>query len=229
VQLPRAQHLLRPAWLIWLVATLLSSAYFVSGYVASRTVSVPVVLSPGFTASLHLFRFGHDRLRMNLQFSGTHTSRPELGDYSQKGDGRSTGQLEFSNPGAEILLKASSHSSEAPIQYSALPKTGYDQFHIYRDLVAELPEAPGIWKWPPKNFGLALKPGNNSIRIEVGAVGRKLYGESINLLIRPEIGFKACGSQVCWLWGWFVWPLFLFIQLIWAGVLLIRGSRRVTS
>jgi hypothetical protein len=217
---------LRVAWLIWLVATLLQCAYFVSGYIAARTISVPFVLSAGFVFDQNVFRFGHDRLRMQLQFSGTHTARPELGDFGTKGEWRAAGRLEFPNPGAEIRLKASSVSSEVSIPYSALPKTGYNQFHIWRDLVAELNEAPGIWKWPPTNHGLPLKPGNIDIRIEVAAVGPKLASESVNLLIRPEIGFKACGSQVCWLWWWFTWPIFLIVQLIWAGLLLKRGSRR---
>ncbi|UPK05021.1 hypothetical protein [Bradyrhizobium sp. 170] len=217
---------MRAAWLIWLVTTLVLSVYFVSGYIASRTVSIPIVLSAGFIVNQELFRFGHDRLRMELEFSETHTHRPELGESGVKGDWRSTGRLEFPNPGTEILLKASSELSEIPTAYSALPKSSHNQFHTRRDLVAELNEAPGIWKWPPTNFGLALRPGINDIRIEVATVGPKLDGEGINLIIRPEIGFKACGSQVCWLWGWFAWPLFLLIQLIWAGVLLKRGSRR---
>jgi hypothetical protein len=122
-------------------------------------------------------------------------------------------------PGVEILLKASSDTSEMPIPYSALPKTGYNQSHIYRNLVAELNEGPGIWKWPPTNPGLTLKSGMNDVRIEVATVAPELAGESIMLLIHPEIGFKTCGSQVCWLWGWFAWPFFLLVQLIWASAL----------
>jgi hypothetical protein len=217
--------LLRTAWLIWLATTLVLSGYFVSGYIASRTVIVPIVLSAGFTVNQKLFRFGHDSLRMELEFSGEHMNRAELGEYRHKDQWRATGRLEFPNPGEEILLKASSNSSDITTPYSALPKTGYNQFNIYRDLVAELKEAPGIWKWPPTNFGLALQPGINDVRVEVAAVGPKLAGEGINLLIHPEIGFKACGSQVCWLWGWFAWPLFLSIQLIWAGVLYKRLPR----
>jgi hypothetical protein len=220
---------LRKAWLIWLATTLLLGVYFVSGYIASRTVAVPIVLSAGFIANQELFRFGHDRLRMELEFAQTHTHRPELGEYRSKGDWRSTGWLEFPNPGTEILLKASSKSSESSTAYSALPKSSSNQFHIRRDLVAELNEAPGIWKWPPTNFGLTLKPGTNDIRIEVATVGPKLAGESINLLIHPEIGFKACGSQVCWLWGWFAWPFFLLIQSIWAFVLFRRDRIRATK
>jgi hypothetical protein len=220
-------HPLRAAWLIWIAATLSLSVYFVAGYVASRGASVPITLSSGFIANQKLFRFGHDRLRMELEFRGNHTNRPELGEYTLLS--RPTGHLEFSNPGAEILLKASSDSSEMPLPYSALPKTAYNQFHIYRNLVAELVEAHGTWKWPPTNFGLALKPGMNDVRIEVATVAPELAGEGIRLLIHPEIGFKSCGSQVCWLWGWFAWPFFLFIQSIWALVLFKRDPRRATK
>jgi hypothetical protein len=219
---------MRAAWLIWLAATLSLSAYFVSGYVASRTESVPIALSPGFIASQKLFRFGQDHLRMQLEFRGKPTRRPELGDYALPSN-RPRNRLEFSNPGAEILLKASSDSLETPVPYSALPNTGHTQSHIYRDLVAELNEGPGIWRWPPTNRGLTLNPGMNDVRIEVAKVAPGLAGENIMLLIHPEIGFKACGSEVCWLWGWFAWPFFLLIQSIWALVLFRSVPNRATK
>jgi hypothetical protein len=77
--------------------------------------------------------------------------------------------------------------------------------------------------------GLALKPGINDLHIEVTTVGWNLAGENVNLLIHPEIGFKACGSQVCWLWWWFAWPLFLLVQLIWAAILYLRAPGRTTA
>jgi hypothetical protein len=215
---------LRAAWLIWLAVTVPLSGYFLAGYVASLSAAVPITLSPGFVANQTLFRFGDDRLRMELEFRGEHTDRPELGEYTTRS--RPSDRLEFSNPGAEILLKASSDSSEIPTPYSALPKTGYDSSHIYRGLVAELNEALGVWNWPPTNPGLALQSGMNSVRIEVTTVGPQLAGESVRLLIHPEVGFKACGSQVCWLWGWFAWPFFLFTQSIWALVLVSRDRSR---
>jgi hypothetical protein len=218
---------LRPAWLIWLAVTLPLSGYFLAGYVASRSAFVPITLSPGFIANQELFRFGQDHLRMELEFRGKHTDRPELGEHTARS--APTGRLEFSKPGAEILLKASSASLERPLPYSALPTTGHSGSHTYRDLVAELNEGPGIWKWPPTNRGLTLKPGTNDIRIEVATVAPELAGESVRLLIHSEIGFKTCGSQVCWLWGWFAWPLFLLVQLIWAGVLFVRQRRTASN
>lgn len=218
---------MRPAWLIWLAVTLPLSGYFLAGYVASRSAFVPIALSPGFIVSQKLFRFGYDHLRMKLEFRGKHTERPELGEYTT--GSRSSDRLEFPKPGAEILLRASSDSLEMPLPYSALPKTGHSGSHTYRDLVADLSEGPGIWKWPPTNRGLTLKPGINDVRIEVATVAPELAGESVRLLIYSEIGFKTCESQVCWLWGWFAWPLFLLVQLIWAGVLFVprRTAKRI--
>jgi hypothetical protein len=195
---------------------------------AGRSESVPIVLSPGFTAHQKVFRFGDDHLRMQLEFRGEHTKRPELGDYALPANGPRD-RLEFSKPGAEIVLKASSDSSETPIPYSALPNTGHSLGHIYRNLVAELNEGPGVWKWPPANPGLSLKPGTNDVRIEVATVAREIAGENINLLIDPEIGFKACGKQVCWLWGWFAWPFFLIVQVIWAFVIFKPAPSRTTK
>jgi hypothetical protein len=216
----------RTAWLIWLAATLSLGAYAASGYLASRSESIPITLSPGFTANQKLFRFGQDHLRMELEFRGQHTNRPELGEHvshERPGD-----RLQYPNPGSEIILKASSDSSLT--LYSALPKTGHGQDSIYRALVAELNEGSGIWKWPPASRGLALKRGTNDVLIEVANVGRELAGENVRLLIHSEIGFKACGSQVCWLWGWFAWPFFLVVQLIWAFVLFRTSpGRKVTA
>ena len=86
---------MRTAWLIWLATTLVLSGYFVSGYIASRTVIVPIVLSA--------VSIGHDSLRMELEFSGEHMNRAELGEYRHKDQWRATGRLEFPNPGEEIL------------------------------------------------------------------------------------------------------------------------------
>jgi hypothetical protein len=213
---------LRIAWLIWGVTTLALGAYIVSGFVASRSETVPITLADGLTAHQKVFRFGRDHLRMRLEFLGT--GRPELGRYSLPANGPKD-RLAFREPGSEVLLMASSLSSEAPTPYSALPNTGWSQTHTYRDLVAELSEAPGVWRWPPANRGLVLNSGTNEIRIEVTKVGRGLVGENVTLFIDPEIGFKTCGSQVCWLWGWFAWPLFLLTQSFWAFFLL-RQARR---
>jgi hypothetical protein len=165
---------------------------------------------------------------MQLEFRGEDTKRPELGVYALPANGPMD-RLEFSKPGAEVLLEASSDSTETPIPYSALPNTGHRQGYVYRNLVAELNEGPGVWKWPPANPGLSLRAGMNDVRIEVATVGRELVGENINLIIHPEIGFKACGSQVCWLWGWFAWPFVLLVQLIWAGVLFNSARSRTAK
>ena len=219
---------MRIAWLIWLAATLSLSIYAASGYIAARSEMVPIVLSPGFVAHQKVFRYGDDHLRMQLVFRGEATKRPELGNYGLPAN-VPRDRLEFSNPGAEIVLKASSDSAGTPIPYSALPNSGHSPGLIYRNLVAGLNERPGVWKWPPANPGLSLEPGTNDVRVEVATVGREISGENINLIIHPEIGFKACGSQVCWLWAWFAWPFFLIVQLIWAFALFRTAPGRTTK
>ena len=214
------------AWLIWLAATLLLSAYFVSGYVAARSEFVPITLSPGFVTNQKVLSIR--RRSPADEFGVSRRAHQKARAWRVHDERAPGGPSRIFESGAEIILKASSDSSAAPTPYSALPKTGHNQFHIFRNLVAELSEGPGKWKWPPTNRGLALKPGTNDVRIEVATVGRELAGENINLIIHSEIGFNACGSQVCWLWGWFAWPLFLVVQLIWAFVLFRTAPSRKT-
>lgn len=214
--------MMRLSWFIWLITTVLMILYVWAGFVASRTEMVGVKLEPGYSTQVRIFRFAEDRLRMQLVFKGEHTRRPELGTWSTRSDWRESGVLKFDNSGSAIRIVASVPDL-APVTYEAMPTSGYGALRVIRDLTASLSVSPGVWQWPPVRNELRLHRGTNVVNIEVVAVERPLVGEGVELWVRPALGFETAMPNVMWLWPWFLWPILIFIQVLWAVAL---GRRR---
>jgi hypothetical protein len=211
------------SWIIWLITTVLMALYAWAGSLASKSDMVIVKLVPGHSAQLRLYRFDEDRLRMHLLFQGGHQQRrTELGNWSVRSDWRETGVLKFENPGSAIRIVASMPDTR-PVIYEAMPKSGYGPSGVSRDLTASLSVSPGVWQWPPASEELGLHSGTNELIIEVIAVDGPLVGESVELWVKPALGFKAAMPNVQWLWWSFLWwPIMFPIQVLWAVGLVYR-------
>jgi hypothetical protein len=210
------------SWSTWLAATILILLYVWAGSVASKTEVIHLTLEPGYSTQVRLFRLADDRLRMRLVFEGDRPNRGELGRYSTRSDWRTTGVLKFDDPGSAVRLIASIPDA-APVTYEAMPKSGSWNSKVERDLTAGHSLSRGEWEWPPANKGLELRSGTNIVSIKVAAVEAPLVGEDVELWVRPALGFKAGMENVLWLWGWFLWPVLLLVQMFWAVLL---GRRR---
>jgi hypothetical protein len=212
--------------LLWVVVSALMTLYARAGYVSVRADVITVKLDPGYSAQVPVFRFADDRLRMDLVFHGDHMRRPELGRYETRGDWRSTGTLKFDNPGAAIRIAASLPDT-APVTYEAMPTTGYATGQVFRNLTSSLSIAPGVWQWPPDQNELVLHSGTSLVTIEVVSVDPQLVGETVELWVKP--GGYAIASNAARLWSFYLWPVFVTIQLVWALVLgrwILRMRRR---
>jgi hypothetical protein len=76
---------------------------------------------------------------------------------------------------------------------------------------------------------LVLHPGTSLVTIEVVSVEPQLLGETVELWVRPGLGF-ATASNAARLWSFYLSPVFVAIQLSWAFVLgrwILRMRRRI--
>ena len=198
--------------------------YVVAGYLASRTDTVSIKLERGFSTEIRILRLVPQDLRMELAFRGDHSKRPELGDWI---NANSDGALVFARPGAAILLTASAPGA-APVTFEALPKSSHGVDRVGRNLTSDLSIRPGVWRWPPSSgrARIILHAGVTPVTLSIAKVDAALAGEAVELLIHPPLGFKSGDANVSWLWFWFLWPIMVVVQMLWAAVLIVMARRR---
>jgi hypothetical protein len=222
--------MMKKAWLLWSFASLLLGAYITAGFISAYSPSIQIKLEPGVSVELTLLRLTEHSLRMSLIFKGDHRQRSELGDYAHNADWFRTSRLQFAQPGSSIRMTAATLNA-LPVYYEAMPNGGWGTNTIVRNMTSNLSIEPGVWLWPPppNTPQVVLNPGFTTIKIQIVSVEPPLVGEIIQLAFRAPLGFKECMPNVCWLWGWVLWPAMMVIQAIWAVVIVAfawRKSRR---
>jgi len=210
------------SWLVWLFMNVLVCAYFAAGYLASRPTIVALKLERGVSVDVTLLRLAESRLKMELRFRGGR-ERSELGEYATASQ-KDTGFLKFAAPGAAVQLSAVRPDS-TPVTYEAMPASSAGSDVVTRNLTSDLSVERGVWRWPPRDRDLDLRPGFNAVKINVPSVDPVLAGEMVQLVFKPPLGFKTSENNVGWLHTWFFWPLIVPIQLVWTLFLLIRRRR----
>jgi hypothetical protein len=219
---------IKRSWLIWLAVSVAWSAYCLAGYVASQSASTQLTLQPGASSKVRVLRLADDDLRMELVFRGDHGARrSELGEWVLSSNEMNSGFLRFATPGAAVRVAAST-SDGVPVTYEAMPTSSYRANETRRRLTSDLSVEHGVWRWPPRYKDLVLHRGYNDLKVEVVSVEPALAGESVGLVVYPELGFKvtrANGASALWLW--FLWPIIVAAQLVWGIVLMVRSRKRV--
>jgi hypothetical protein len=217
-------------WLVWLLVSLFLCAYTAGGYVASLAVTTNLRLEPGTSIDLPVFRLADDNLQVVLKFKGDYVQRrAELGEWRTRASEKDSGFLRFETPGAPVRLRISSPEAAAVV-YEAMPISAHGVDGSARRLTSDLSVGPGVWRWPPHYQDLALHGGTNRLKIDIVSVGPPLVGETVKLVVLPALGFKVVKSSntATGLFLWFLWPVFLAVQLIWA-FMLIRAQRRTRA
>jgi hypothetical protein len=212
-------------WLVWLVMSLCLGAYSLTGIIASQSTLAELKLTPGYVAELNILRIAQDQLRMSLDFDGDRSERLELGLWNSLEDSAGAGYLKFQNPGASIRISASIENA-SPVIYEAMPASAHGGGMTSRNLTSNLSIERGLWRWSssPETTRLLLPAGLSRIRLEVLAADAPLTDEVAHLTIQPLLGFKSSMPNVAWLWWSFAWPLYFFIQLMWAALLAASPS-----
>jgi hypothetical protein len=82
---------------------------------------------------------------------------------------------------------------------------------------------PQRFRWPPSY--VKLPSGTSHIEVSVVDVGKTISGEQVVFSIKPPLTFKTVmpGYQVLWWFG--LWPVYLAVLAIIAGVLFWQGKK----
>lgn len=195
----------RRAWALWALTTLVMTAHTGAAFVACQAPRAEIELSPSRTIELDVFRYTTDTVLLDLAVTRLPPSAEPIEWLSNR-------PIEFHvapmAPGA------------APSTYTARERSWSNRDSFGRRVA---PTPDGTWN------PVALKPGFNRIRIDVGAVDPALLGATATVTIQPAMSFKwSAGGIYEFLWpALLLWPVFLISQTIWSLVLLWRAVRPV--
>tara|TARA_R110001606_G_C15387987_1_gene651155 strand:+ start:723 stop:1250 length:528 start_codon:yes stop_codon:yes gene_type:complete len=151
-------------------------------------------------------------------------TRPELGEYTYRGDWKKTGFLDFINPGVPIKLAV--HGEGKEVIYEAMPAGSYG-ITIGRDLVPFVEdENPSLFRWPPDlTLRHHIPAGYSEFVITVKELGSQLKGEKATIIIEPPVTFKTVAPRYRYIWWFIFWPLYALLLSIYGLVLLWHSIR----
>jgi hypothetical protein len=155
--------------------------------------------------------------------------RLELGNWSHRGDYRTTGYLEFSNPGTPVKIQVSVKESGAIHVFEALPASGYGAKFILRGMQPFVDDGnPHRFQWIPNPATRPLLPsGTSNLQITVLETGPQILGEQVELRIDPPIGPKTYDPRYESIMWFVIWPAYVFVLFVCAAVLFwINRSER---
>ena len=216
---------LRTHWVIWSSLVLIVATGAIISSLSSSPTITSIELAPNASVNVSVFRPLPEAIRLSMEFERPKgQKRPELGEYTYRGDWRRTGFLDFANPGAPIKLLVLGEGKE--VIYEAMPAGSYGTT-IGRELVPFVDdENPNRFQWPP-NLTLrhSLPVGYSDFIITVQEVGSQLKGEKVKIIIEPPVTFKTVAPRYGYIWWFIFWPLYALPLLAYGLVLLWRSLR----
>jgi len=181
-------------WSLWTLACLVLLLGAAANHLASRTQTLPLVLQPGATAQITVYRFIDDALRLRLRYAddGTDSS---------------------SNP--ELRLRAETPTDRIDVRAQA--RTGAADPDISRALASVDPD-----RFAAAYFGYgrgdALPRGRSTLRLTVLDVDPALAGRAATVeLLPPMHALKVTDLDYLWLWPFFFWQPVALLLLIAGG------------
>lgn len=195
-------------WSLWGIACLVLLLGAAANALASRTQTVPLVLSPGATAQITVYRLIDDQLRLRLRYAADGTE---------------------ADP--EVLLHIETPTDQR--DFRAGERSGVAGQGINRALASV--ESSGLTAF---YFGYgrgdALPRGRSWLRVTVLEVDPALAGHAADIELQPPLDLlKLTDLDYIWLWPFFFWKMAAFFLLILAGglailtTLLRRLNRRI--
>ncbi len=196
-------------WSLWGIACLVLLLGAAANSLASRTQTVPLVLSPGATAQFTVYRLIGDQLRLRLRYAADGTE---------------------ADP--EVLLRIETPTDHG--DFRAGERSGVAGQGINRALASV--ESSGLMA-PYYGYGRgdALPRGRSWLRVTVLEVDPALAGHSADIELQPPLDLlKLTDLDYLWLWPFFFWKMAALFLLIPEAALAVftlalrRWQRRTT-
>ncbi|MFL4599665.1 hypothetical protein ACJ6WI_20625 [Stenotrophomonas maltophilia] len=183
-------------WSLWALACIVLLLGAAANYLASRTQTLPLVLQPGATAEITVYRFIDDRLRLRLRYADDGADPlvdPELRLRAETPTDRNEFRADTRSPSATADVVRALESVE-PDRFAA-SYFGYGR-------------------------GDALPRGRSWLRLTVLAVDPALAGRAASVELLPPMDvLKLTDLDYLWLWPFFFWQPVALLLLIAGGVL----------
>ncbi len=196
-------------WSLWGVACVVLALGAIANHLASRTQTLPLLLSPGATAEVTVYRFIDDQLRLRLRYAADGTQ---------------------ADP--EVLLRIDTPSDHG--DFRAGERSGVAGQGINRRLASI--ESSGLTaSYFGYGRGDALPRGRSWLRVTVLEVDPALAGRAASVELQPPLDLlKLTDLDYIWLWPFFFWKMAALFLLIPGGALavftlVLRRSRHRAS
>ena len=210
---------------VYLAVGVFLALYTALGFVSSQPSTTQLVLRPGATAELELFRLKDSRLRLEAQFPLGGKIAPDLAGFGKVHP--SAGEGRFKAVPATRLEVTVSRDGLEPVRYMALPVGGVSAKFATRSLRADDAGEADVWTYfEDATRALSLKAGFNTVRVAVALIDPVLDGETIRLVVQPPLGFVVNSDGAAWLILYFFKEVYLAAYLLIGGLMWALCRRR---
>jgi len=197
-------------WSLWVIACAVLALGAIANHLASRTQTLPLLLSPGATAEVTVYRFIDDQLRLRLRYAADGTE---------------------ADP--EVLLRIDTPTDHG--DFRAGERSGVAGQGINRRLASV--ESSGLMaSYFGYGRGDALPRGRSWLRVTVLEVDPALAGRAAVIELQPPLDLlKLTDLDYVWLWPFFFWKVAALFLLIPGGALAVftftlrRWQRRASK
>lgn len=197
-------------WSLWVIACAVLALGAIANHLASRTQTLPLLLSPGATAEVTVYRFIDDQLRLRLRYAADGTE---------------------ADP--EVLLRIDTPTDHG--DFRAGERSGVAGQGINRRLASV--ESSGLMaSYFGYGRGDALPRGRSWLRVTVLEVDPALAGRAAVIELQPPLDLlKLTDLDYVWLWPFFFWRVAALFLLIPGGALAVftftlrRWQRRASK
>lgn len=176
-------------WSLWGVACVALALGAIANHLASRTQTLPLLLSPGATAEVTVYRLIDDPLRLRLRYAADGTE---------------------ADP--EVLLRIDTPTDHG--DFRAEERSGVAGQGINRRLASV--ESSGLMaSYFGYGRGDALPRGRSWLRVTVLEVDPALEGRAADIELQPPLNLlKLTDLDYVWLWPFFFWKVAALFLLI---------------
>lgn len=195
-------------WTLWTLACIVLVLGALANYLASRTQSLPLMLQPGATAEITVYRFINDPLRLRLRYVD-----------------------EGADPAIDPEVRLRADTPTDRTEFRAKTRSGAPELETTRAL-----ESVERDRFAASYFGYgrgdALPRGRSSLRLTVLEVDPALAGRAASVdLLPPMDVLKLTDLDYLWVWPFFFWqPVALLLLIAGGGLatasIALRGWQR---